>query len=472
MSLGEGLYDTTCDEENPLLESVNFASSKNISLIAASGNNGNYTHISSPACLSNVVAVGATTKSSEIVSFSNRNSLTDLFAPGVYINSTFLNSTYAEKSGTSMSTPIVAASFAIMKQFFILRENQTKHSLEIKELLQQTGLSIYDSSSKFNFSQVDLLSAIISLDISPPNINLISPEDNSQILSNYSINQTFECNSSDDIQVRKMKFYLWNSTNLVYSSEINSSFINITLEIPLGNYSWNCHAEDYKENSSFAESNYSLYISQDFFYNTNIPIVNLISPSDDYESNSSNITFVYNLTFQPDNCSLFVNDLQNLTSNNLTEYENNFSQEFLEGNYSWFVQCSNSSTKVNSSKRNLFITLYNSSNLSFVNPSPSSTSSSGGGGGGGGSSSSTKKVTTPILQNDFSTIRNSSKIIINSSKEIINKSEDNLLKFKSPKLTGNSIVRGLSKNKFSVLVYLSIIFFTIILFFIQKKFRN
>jgi subtilisin family serine protease len=62
MSLGGYLYDNYCDWDDPsnVVSSINAAIAKNISVIAASGNDANSTNIASPACIQNVTPIGDT----------------------------------------------------------------------------------------------------------------------------------------------------------------------------------------------------------------------------------------------------------------------------------------------------------------------------------------------------------------------------------------------------------------------------
>jgi len=102
MSLGStSLYSRYCDSEKAsYASSINNAIGKNISVVVATGNDGNYTAIASPACIENSTAVGAvydanvgskswssgctdsTTLADKITCFTDRNNLTDLLAPG------------------------------------------------------------------------------------------------------------------------------------------------------------------------------------------------------------------------------------------------------------------------------------------------------------------------------------------------------------------------------------------------------
>ncbi|WP_336205926.1 S8 family peptidase [Nonomuraea sp. LPB2021202275-12-8] len=86
--------------------------------VAAAGNAGWRDAVASPACVSSAVAVGATNDRDQITAFSNRGKLLDLFAPGAEINSSVPDDTYGVLNGTSMSTPHVAGSFALMKQAY------------------------------------------------------------------------------------------------------------------------------------------------------------------------------------------------------------------------------------------------------------------------------------------------------------------------------------------------------------------
>jgi len=158
MSLGNlegGIYSSPCDSE-VVAKAANRANNSGIFVVAASGNDGSTTGISSPACGSGVVSVGATKKDDSFAPLTNRYSnLLDLLAPGVDIYSTTISGGFLSASGTSYAAPHVAGLAALM-----LEANPNLSPDEIREIMKQTGVMIYDSKTNTYYPRINASAAV------------------------------------------------------------------------------------------------------------------------------------------------------------------------------------------------------------------------------------------------------------------------------------------------------------------------
>ena len=107
MSLGGGPSTT-------LQNAVRYATSHDVLIVAAAGNDGNAT-LNYPAAYAEVVSVVATDARDVRATFSNANSDVEIAAPGVNILSTYMDGGYRALSGTSMATPHVSGVAAIIR---------------------------------------------------------------------------------------------------------------------------------------------------------------------------------------------------------------------------------------------------------------------------------------------------------------------------------------------------------------------
>lgn len=113
LSLGSTYDDSYLHQE------IDYAISKGVTVVAASGNDG-CDCVAYPANYPEVIAVGATDANDNLASFSNYGANLDLTAPGVNVCSTYWTAANPTSgyscggSGTSFSTPLVSAAVALI----------------------------------------------------------------------------------------------------------------------------------------------------------------------------------------------------------------------------------------------------------------------------------------------------------------------------------------------------------------------
>jgi len=140
MSLGATITDGTtplgyCDSLEPAYVSAfDAANAAGIAVVVAAGNDGFSNALSSPACVSNAISVGAVyaTQVSHVdwgglcsddqaqpdrpTCFSNSNQNLSLYAPGAFWNVVTVGGNLQSFSGTSAASPAAAGSMALLKQ--------------------------------------------------------------------------------------------------------------------------------------------------------------------------------------------------------------------------------------------------------------------------------------------------------------------------------------------------------------------
>ena len=128
MSLGANMgRKTSC----ALTErAVDYALSRNVVVIASAGNENVDARHNAPAYYLPLITVAATDENDRRAGFSNFGDSIDIAAPGVFINSPIPGGSYADKSGTSMAAPFVAACAALL-----MSTNNTLTPGDIRALL-------------------------------------------------------------------------------------------------------------------------------------------------------------------------------------------------------------------------------------------------------------------------------------------------------------------------------------------------
>jgi len=158
---GGGTTAANCDRDY-LASKVNWAVSNGVTAIVAAGNTGGI--VSSPGCASGAISVGAVDKSNVRPSWSGSGSALKIVAPGVSIYSSLPGNSYASWSGTSMATPHVSATVALMKQ-----ENPSLTDSQIKSILYSTAkdLGSVGWDKYYGWGRVDAYNAYLAVKPQP-----------------------------------------------------------------------------------------------------------------------------------------------------------------------------------------------------------------------------------------------------------------------------------------------------------------
>lgn len=153
MSLG-----AASDYQGVLESACSYAYGKGVLIVAAAGNEAGA--VSYPAALSTVIAVSATghyyddegLEVDYFASFSNYGSEVELSAPGVSVESTYKDGTYAIASGTSMATPHVAGVAAL-----VLEKTETLTPAQVRSALCNSAEDLGDANwdQYFGYGLVD-----------------------------------------------------------------------------------------------------------------------------------------------------------------------------------------------------------------------------------------------------------------------------------------------------------------------------
>ena len=136
----------------------NLAYRDGLLLVAAAGNGGSVIY---PAAYARVIAVSATdydylNNKDILADFSSTGSEVELAAPGVNINSTLLGGGYIEHDGTSMASPHVAGTAAL-----VWAANPSWSNTEVRSHLQGTAEDISLADTEQGYGLVDAENAVL-----------------------------------------------------------------------------------------------------------------------------------------------------------------------------------------------------------------------------------------------------------------------------------------------------------------------
>ncbi|MHB8689633.1 MAG: S8 family peptidase [Solirubrobacteraceae bacterium] len=121
----------------PHADIIRYALSRNVTVVAASGNDGSPERYY-PGALPGVCAVGAVTAAGAVTTFTSYGAPITCVAPGTNIYSSFADHGYAVASGTSQASPFVAGSVALMRSYAREQGAQISNA-DIADLLARTS---------------------------------------------------------------------------------------------------------------------------------------------------------------------------------------------------------------------------------------------------------------------------------------------------------------------------------------------
>lgn len=150
MSLGAKGYSKAMEE------AVNAATEAGVIVCVAAGNSGSDVSKYTPAGIEHCITVAAHSET-DIPFWSNWGPMVDIIAPGVSINSTYLENSYEILNGTSMASPFVSAATALL-----LSKNLNQSAEEVCSTLEENGLkhNWYENTSQWHGVEVMYIGTI------------------------------------------------------------------------------------------------------------------------------------------------------------------------------------------------------------------------------------------------------------------------------------------------------------------------
>lgn len=143
---------------------INILRANGVTAFAASGNDGSGTHMGAPACLSNVLAVGATDLTDTVATFTSSNNMLDLMAPGVNIVSSGMGNTTFIGTGTSMASPHAAGCAALLLDAGVLFTPD-----QVEARLEDSPFQVTDPTNGLTFPRIDCaFSPITAVNLTGP----------------------------------------------------------------------------------------------------------------------------------------------------------------------------------------------------------------------------------------------------------------------------------------------------------------
>ena len=167
---------------------------------------GNSSALDSTAAHDSLLSVAATDSNDARASFSTYGNFVDLAAPGVSIYAPTRGGGYAKVSGTSFSSPITAATVALM-----MSANSKLAPADIDKILKSTAVDLGSTGfdQYFGYGRIDAAKAVaaakttVAADTQAPTISIASPTG-----GKVSAVVPVDVNYSDNVGVTRAEFYV------------------------------------------------------------------------------------------------------------------------------------------------------------------------------------------------------------------------------------------------------------------------
>jgi subtilisin family serine protease len=186
-----------------ILSAAQYMKSKNGLVVIAAGNCGCSPNLAPSA---SVIPVSATDSNDQMTGWSSYGGYVAMSAPGVSIYTTTVGGGYGQVSGTSFSSPIVAATVALM-----MSANPRLTNTKIESLLYSTatdlgssGRDIYYGYGRVNAAAAmqAVLGAGTAVDSQPPTVSMTSPSASVTVSGLVSVDVA----ATDNVGVSKVEF--------------------------------------------------------------------------------------------------------------------------------------------------------------------------------------------------------------------------------------------------------------------------
>ncbi|MEK6736440.1 MAG: S8 family serine peptidase, partial [Pseudomonadota bacterium] len=286
---------------------ASYMRSKGGVVVAAAGNSGTLNNY--PA--SDSLLVAAATNSSDVrPSWSSYGAYVDVSAPGVSIYTTLRGGGYGYVSGTSFSSPITAATVALM-----FSANNTLTPTDVDKLIQSTAVDLGDPSydQYYGAGRVSASAAVaaalasISKDTQAPAVSIASPT-GGKISGIVPINVSY----SDNVGVTRIELRL-NGQTIITDNQSPFAFSWDTTTVVDGDYNLTAHAFDAAGNQGNSAS-VTVTVSNNATTDSQAPTISITSPTGGSVSGTTSVNVSTSDNVSVTQVELYVNGVKVLTN--------------------------------------------------------------------------------------------------------------------------------------------------------------